>query len=182
MDLNYLMHSCMILKDIPRTGWLQRGIPPSEVESVAEHTYEVVSILAAIGMAAGKGLDTGRMLLMGTIHDWGEAVSGDMPLSLTVRLGREAKMNVDHSIMRELSEKSGMVSLIQIFKDYEKRDSQESILVKIADLLSTMRQAEAYSERGFKVEDIVEGCSGEIAGLIDRIDSDGVRSLIKMLL
>jgi putative hydrolase of HD superfamily len=145
-----LVDTASTLKNIPRTGWLQRGIPSSVAETVAEHSFEVASILAVVTMEARGRLDTEKLLLIGIIHDWGEAVAGDIPMSLTKKLGRKAKSEAERKIMKELAETSGFGAVRTLFEEYEERKSQEAVVVKVADILSTLRQARAYLARGYR--------------------------------
>jgi hypothetical protein len=48
-------------------------------------------------------------------------------------------------------------------------------------VLSTLRQAKAYSDRGYHVEDIVSGCKEELNELLERISSEGLRRIIRKL-
>ena len=114
MDPKLLAEAVTVLKNMPRTGWLQRGVPPSEAETIAEHTFEVVSILTMISTVSGA--DAEKMLVMGIIHDWGESVTGDIPRSLTERLGREAKSRAEKEVVGELSVLSGFKQLREVFE------------------------------------------------------------------
>lgn len=182
MDPNILANNVGILKNIPRTGWLQRGIPLSVAETVAEHSFEVVSILSIIAMEAGDGLDGEKMLIMGTIHDWGEAAVGDVPKSFARILGKGVKSRAERRVMRELSAASGLGNLSVLFEEYEERMTAEAVVVKTADVLSTLRQAKAYSARGYDVKDIIDGCRRELEELVGRIENGKVRAVIKGLL
>lgn len=181
MQPKILTDNAAILKNIPRTGWLQRGIPPAIAETVAEHSFEVASILAVVAMEAKGRLDTERLLLMGIIHDWGEAVAGDIPRSLTRRLGKGAKSEAERKIMGELAEASGFASVRALFEEYEGRGSPEAVVAKVADILSTLRQARAYLARGYKVEDIEEGCVEELAGLMAKVEDRRLRKFLEGL-
>lgn len=181
MDPEILTGNVAILKNIPRTGWLQRGIPPSVAETVAEHSFEVASILAVVAMEGRGRLDTERLLLMGIMHDWGEAVAGDMPKSLTRRLGKKAKSEAETKIMKELSQESGFGAVQEIFEEYEGRRSPEAVVAKVADVLSTLRQARAYLARGYRVEDIEEGCREELASLMEKVEDRRLRAFLRSL-
>lgn len=180
MDPRVLTDNAGILKNIPRTGWLQRGIPPSVAETVAEHSFEVAAILAVVAMEA-EGLDKEKMLLMGILHDWGEAVAGDMPRSLTKRLGKKAKSDAERKIMDELAEASGFAAVTELFEEYEGRGSPEALVAKVADVLSTLRQARAYLARGYRVEDIEAGCVEELAELMGRIKDRRLKAVLESL-
>lgn len=182
MDPKVLTDTVRILKNIPRTGWLQRGIPPSIAETVAEHSFEVASILAVIAMEVGEGMDKERMLVIGIVHDWGEAVAGDIPRSLTRRLGRDTKSRAERKIMSELAVASGFRNLSEIFEEYEERRSKEAVIAKIADLISTWRQACTYADRGYNVEDMVVSCREELEELMGKVKDEKVIKVVKKLL
>ena len=182
MDPKILTDNATVLKNIPRTGWLQRGVPPAVAETVAEHSFEVASILAVIALGSGGSLNREKLLLMGTIHDWGEAVAGDIPRSLTTRLGKGAKSRAEREIIDELSTASGVAKLADLFNEYENRRSDEAVITKIADVLSTLRQAEAYARSGYPVQDILEGCRKELDGLIPGVkDAKAKETIAKMV-
>lgn len=181
MDPRVLTDNVGILKNIPRTGWLQRGIPPSVAETVAEHSFEVASILAVVAMEAEGRLDTEKLLLMGILHDWGEAVAGDIPRSLTKRLGKKAKSKAETKIMGELAEASGFGGVRTLFEEYEGKGSPEAVVAKVADVLSTLRQARAYLARGYGVEDIEAGCVEELAELMERVKDRRLKAVLQSL-
>jgi putative hydrolase of HD superfamily len=69
------------LKALPRTGWLDHGIPPPLAESVADHTFGVALLawLSAVErQAAGVALDPCRVLQLALVHDLSEAETGDI--------------------------------------------------------------------------------------------------------
>ncbi|MBD3362364.1 HD domain-containing protein [Candidatus Dojkabacteria bacterium] len=67
------------LKHIKRTGPnLFAGISSGELESIAEHTFMVSSIVMLFAEEAGE-VDLGNMLQYALVHDWGESIIGDMP-------------------------------------------------------------------------------------------------------
>ncbi len=181
MKPRILTDNVLILKNIPRTGWLQRGIPPSVAETVAEHSFEVASILAVVSLQDWGKLDSEKMLLMGILHDWGEAVAGDMPRSLTKRLGKGAKSEAETKIMGELAEASGFGVISALFKEYEERRTPEAVVVKIADILSTLKQARAYLARGYKVEDIEKGCVEELDELMAKVRDKCLKEFLQSL-
>jgi 5'-deoxynucleotidase len=64
------------LKSAKRTGWLDRGVPKDQTESVADHSFRT-AILA--WLAAGEGLDRDKVLKLAFVHDLAEAITGDIP-------------------------------------------------------------------------------------------------------
>ncbi|MCC6703842.1 MAG: HD domain-containing protein [Thermomicrobiales bacterium] len=64
------------LKSIPRTGWLDRGVPLEAAESIAEHSFQT-ALIAWIAAADDPSLDRDRILKLALIHDLPEAIIGD---------------------------------------------------------------------------------------------------------
>jgi putative hydrolase of HD superfamily len=68
------------LKSVPRTGWLDRGVEPLRVESVADHSFGTALLAWACAVqrrAEGAALDPERVLKLALIHDLAEAETGD---------------------------------------------------------------------------------------------------------
>ena len=68
------------LKSVPRTGWLDRGVEPVRVESVADHSFGVALLAWACALqrrAQGAVIDPERVLKLAIIHDLAEAETGD---------------------------------------------------------------------------------------------------------
>jgi 5'-deoxynucleotidase len=72
------LHRIERLKTSPRTGWLDRGVPPSEAESIADHSFRT-ALLAWMAASAQPGLDRDRILKLALVHDLAEAITGDIP-------------------------------------------------------------------------------------------------------
>jgi putative hydrolase of HD superfamily len=78
--LLHLVRQLQRLKRVPRQGWLDRGVPPLDTESVADHSFGVALLawMAALdARAAGANLDPVRVLELALIHDMPEAEIGD---------------------------------------------------------------------------------------------------------
>lgn len=176
-----LANSVSTLKNIPRTGWLQCGVPLCEAETVAEHTFEVASILAIFSFVMEKKVDKEKMLVMGIIHDLAESEIGDIPRSLADRIGGEVKRKTEMEIIKSLSNSSGLRRLNEVFEEYERRDSQEALLVKAADLLSTIRQATIYSKRGIDVSEIIKSYKDELSRLLRKLDDKNIDAIVDAL-
>src|SRR5690349_5770440 len=66
------------LKRVKRRGWIDRGVPLPEVESVADHTW-ATGLLAWLTALDGTDLDANRVLQLAMIHDLAEVIVGDDP-------------------------------------------------------------------------------------------------------
>ena len=74
MDFLHVMER---LKCNVRHGWTSTG----RRESVAEHSYRLC-VMAFLLRDEFPGLDMEKVLHMCIVHDWGEAVTGDIPTFL----------------------------------------------------------------------------------------------------
>ena len=77
-DLVALFRTLERLKRTPRTGWLDRGVPAPEVESVADHSL-LTALIAWLAALDDPALDADRVLKLAVIHDMAEAIVGDRP-------------------------------------------------------------------------------------------------------
>ncbi len=77
-DLPGLLRIFAELKCVRRTGWVDRGVPPDEVESVADHSL-LTALTAWIAAAGDDTLDRDRVLKLALVHDLAEALIGDAP-------------------------------------------------------------------------------------------------------
>jgi len=181
MGVKIIADAAGILKNIPRMGWLQSGIPSYEAETVAEHTFEVTTMLTIFSYESKEALDKEKMLIMGIIHDLSESVLGDIPRGLTQRIGKESKSRTEKEIIKEMAITSGLAELEKNFNEYERGESIEAVLVKIADRVSTIRQAEMYSKRGYNVKNIEESYKEELKTLVQKVPDTNLKKIVAEL-
>ena len=149
------------LKRIPRTGWLLCNIPLSEVEDVAQHTFDVAAITLILTdelERGGKKLDWERALSMAVVHDWAEASVGDFPYTALKHLGPVGT--------KKLIEKRALGDLLgglpnedrylALWREYSEKGTPEAKLVHAADYLSMLVQAVKYRERGNRSREMDE--------------------------
>jgi putative hydrolase of HD superfamily len=160
------------LKRVPRTGWLDRGVPPDATESVADHSYNTALLAWACALARqadGVALDSNRVLQLALLHDLAEATTGDAPpydaSSLPADGDAEARRAfLDRRHIRaeeararkQAAEDAAMVQLLATLPDAvrerfadlwdELRNgaSAEARFVKQIDRLETFLQSRAY--------------------------------------
>jgi putative hydrolase of HD superfamily len=66
------------LKRTKRAGWIDRGVPSADVESVADHTL-MTALIAWLLALSDVSLNADRVLKLVMIHDMAEAIVGDRP-------------------------------------------------------------------------------------------------------
>jgi 5'-deoxynucleotidase len=155
------------LKQTPRTGWLDRGVPLVAAESVADHSYRV-AIMAWLAAAEAPELDRDRVLKLALIHDLAESITGDLTphdsfelqsMGATARrdllnrrrpedqLRQQAKREAEEQAMAELladlsSAQSAEVA--ELWSELSERSTAEARFVKEVDVLETYLQSREY--------------------------------------
>lgn len=135
------LHTIGRLKDTPRTGWVENGIP--NVESVSDHMYRM-SLLCML--CPDRFLDKDRMIRMALCHDMGESIVGD--ISPAMKVPKEEKYEKEKKAMDYLT---GLVPAMDIghemksyWNEYEAQQTPEAQFVRDMDLLEMIVQAHHY--------------------------------------
>ncbi|UXD21168.1 phosphohydrolase [Ignicoccus pacificus DSM 13166] len=141
--------SCLV-----RTGWMQRGVPPSMGETVAIHSFSASLIAYEMALELkeqGIELDPEKAALIALYHDLPEVIVGDLPKWSTDRA----------NYVKEALEKEAIGALRKWMKGIDLAEeymikSKEAIVAKLAEIISTYYQAERYVKMGMtRVEEIM---------------------------
>lgn len=150
----------MRVKNIARSGWMMRGIPPSDSETVSSHSFEVafLSMLFADRLrSAGVDVDVYKVVKLALLHDLPESVLGDI-----VRAVKESisdSREIEEKALREL----GMDDYLDLFQELAEGKTLESLLIRVCDSLATLLQGLRYLSKGYtSVIDIVESTKHRI--------------------
>ncbi|WP_457614658.1 HD domain-containing protein [Methanopyrus sp.] len=142
------MEAIYRLKRVLRTGWLVRGVPRSSVESVAEHSFGAAVLAWEIcRRLVDRGIDLNpyEAVLMALIHDLPEALTLDLDVEAS-RVFGDAKRKAE----RKAAECVLDGELLDLWREFERRESPEAKAAKLADILDMALQALEYSRIGFK--------------------------------
>jgi putative hydrolase of HD superfamily len=158
------------LKELPRTGWLDRGVPAARAESVAEHSFQT-ALLAWTAASADPSLNRDRLLRLALVHDLAEALIGDwtpydqrdIPDRLADPAGwraflerrhrrlperRAAKRAAEQAATAQLLALLGgnlRVEIAVLLRELEEGQSAEARFLKQAELLETWLQSRVYA-------------------------------------
>ncbi|MBA2597505.1 MAG: HD domain-containing protein [Chloroflexota bacterium] len=160
------------LKFVPRTGWLDRGVNPNRVESVADHSLGVALLAwfsALERQAEGATLDPTHVVMLALLHDLAEAETGDMPPYEPTALpglgdpeGRRTFLEARHvrddasSANKRESEYAAIQRLLadlpaatrstvgELWEELQRGVSPEARFVKQVDRLETFLQSRHY--------------------------------------
>ena len=141
------------LKRLDRTGWVLRGLAPG-AESVAAHSYGVAftaMLLADEVRSRGVEVDVERVLRVALLHDLAEARTGDMPRTMALYYGAEARRAAERAAFDDMVRELGARRAADygvLHEDYEARASLEARLVKAADILDLLAQALVFERAG----------------------------------
>lgn len=163
-----LLDHLLKLKSTHRTGWLDRGVPPSETESVADH----ILMATLIGwLTAEPGLDRDRLIKLLLVHDLAEVITGDPPpydradipvhdeaalrdffsrrhvRSAEDKAAKDAREAEAMAALRELMPDDAGDEIVSLWKEYEAQETPEARFAKDIDRFEAFVQARAYARR-----------------------------------
>jgi len=143
-DINFLLESYN-LKDEPRTGWLFRGV--KDPESVASHVWGVKFL--CLLYAEEEGIDEGKAVKMAVIQDLPEAKTGDLVSekhSERYERSDEEKEELERKAMHDLPPESRFEDIIDLWEEYQERETKTAKFVKDMDVLDMCLQALKYTK------------------------------------
>ncbi|MDB4939567.1 MAG: Nucleotidase YfbR, superfamily [Labilithrix sp.] len=132
------------LADLPRTGFLLRGVRPCE--SIADHSFGVafVTMLFVDAIRAEGGtIDGERALRMALVHDAAEAKTGDVPMPNKTPRMTEALHELEATVVAKVLPPAQL----ELWTDAETGNSLEVRVVKAADKVQMMIKALAYGRQ-----------------------------------
>ncbi|KAL1762728.1 HD domain-containing protein [Schizophyllum commune] len=144
-DLLAFFHVLERLKTQKRTGWIDHKVP--NPESISDHMYRM-AIMAMC--CSDTTLDITKCVLLALVHDIAEAQVGD----ITPRhgLSKEEKAKLEEDAMKNfvhemLHDSPAAQRIINLWKEYEARETPEALFVKDLDRFEMAAQAFSYERR-----------------------------------
>lgn len=133
------------LQDLPRTGWIQRGI--RQPESIAGHVLGTCELVLALGPRVEPALDTERALALALVHDAPEALLGDLPRTAAELLPEGAKRTAEERAARRLlAPLSGLA--LERFEEHARGATREARFVRVCDRLQLGLRLLGYRRAG----------------------------------
>lgn len=173
------------LKRLDRTGWTLRGMP-NGTESVAAHSFGVgvtAMLLADECVARGVKVDAEKVLRISLLHDWAEVRVGDMPRTAIEYFGSEARKHAETAAFHDIVSAYGASQYLDLYHDYEQRESLEARLVKAADVIDLLVQTLALERAGARGLDefweIADNAEFELEGVVREVVAKIFESLLE---
>lgn len=132
-ELMGFLHVMERMKCNTRHGWTSTG----RHESVAEHTFRVC-VMAFLLRGEFPELDMERVLHMCLLHDWGEAVTGDIPSFLKTGADEAREREAVAGLLALLPDRTA--ELAALYREMEARETPEARLYKALDRLEAVIQ------------------------------------------
>ncbi|RSL61557.1 hypothetical protein CEP51_013617 [Fusarium floridanum] len=164
------------LNTLPRTGWLNRGVPAEDCETVGEHTHSVVEI---VGQLSEKrtGINGDRAREIAKCHDYAEAIIGDLTPADGVSSAEKKRREDDaYGEFCRIDPVRGE-EIHQAAVEYRDKTTPEARLVKDVDKYQRLKRAFKYQQRypgldftGFRQDlDLINDpeLKSEAGGIID---------------
>ncbi len=132
------------LCDLPRTGWVLRGV--ASPESLAAHSYGVAMVsmfLCDQLRAGGQEVDGERVLRMALLHDVAEAKTGDVPMPQKTPEMKRALTDLENAIVDQMLP----APYPDTWRALE-RDDLEARIVHAADKVQMMIKLLTYEQQG----------------------------------
>ncbi|HEW63626.1 HD family hydrolase [Fervidicoccus fontis] len=171
------------LKKLARTGWMQRGIPPSITETVASHSFEsatIAGVISNILINHGYNINMEKTISMSLFHDFSECIIGDITLFAKENLsGDEKKKALELQIFSDIFK--GYNKILEIYEEYSIGKTLEAKIVKLSDRLSTCIQAQRFYDNGYEnVKDIIVNTKREVDEILKEFDSEIRKDILNL--
>lgn len=136
-----------LLKTQRRTGWIDRGLPAIQVESIADHMYRMGVILMLLPRNI---VDVDRCVKISLVHDMAESLVGDIPPYADVTKAekhRRERITVEYlaDLIHEYNPQFAN-EMAELWWDYESIRTPEARYVKDIDKFEMIQQAWEYEQ------------------------------------
>ena len=122
------------LKNNTRHSWTSTG----RQESVAEHCWRLV-MMAWLMRDQFEGINMDEVMLLCLVHDWGEAITGDIPSFYKSDQHDRTEEEAVDMLLAELPEKDQAI-LKPLFESFSRLDTPEARLARALDKLEVVLQ------------------------------------------
>lgn len=139
------------LNSLLRTGWVMRHVPAERLESVSDHTLQVVMLSHTFVYELGlTDIDMNKLAPMAFLHDLAEVVVGDISVvHVNTEEDRRRKHEAEmHAIKKILAHLSPEVAAyyFSLWMEFEERKTPTSKFLFQVDKVDAVMKSSNYSE------------------------------------
>lgn len=156
------------LEQVKRAGWVIRNVPAERLESVADHTLQVVMLAATFCHEFDLKFDMSKVLQMSFIHDLGEVIIGDVPeIDKNYASKKEKEKSAVTKLLSPLS-KDVSSFYLSLWTEMDEKQTPIAKFVHQVDKIDAVMKAKIYSEEYDRWDIFDEFYDGEVRkGIFD---------------
>lgn len=134
------------LQDIKRTGWVMRNVPAEKLETVADHTLQVVVLATTLCHEFKLNFDISKLVQMCFIHDLGEIIIGDV--AVIDKNYEEKKQYENEAVTNLLEPLSDETSkwYLSLWNELNDRETELAKFVYQIDKIDAVMRAKKYAQ------------------------------------
>ena len=139
------------MEQVIRKGWLMRSVPAERLESVADHTLQLIMLASIITKELNLSFDMKKLTDMLMVHDLGEIIIGDVS---EVEVDRDIKKAHEREAVRLLLDNLSPPTANYYYGLWVEMDEKTTEISKFAyllDKLDAVIKSQIYEEQ-FNVE------------------------------
>jgi len=137
------------LERLPRTGWIQAGMP--WIETVAAHSHSTALLALALGARIEPALDLDRACTLAVLHDVPEALLSDLPRTLSELLPPGAKQEAERRAAHALLAPIG-ARMEAACREVLDQETREARFVRLCDRLQLGLRLLGYLRAGARAD------------------------------
>lgn len=139
------------LNSLLRTGWVMRHVPAERLESVSDHTLQVVMLAHTFIYELGlTDIDMNKLAPMAFLHDLAEIIVGDISvIHVNTEEDRRRKHEAEmHAIKKILAHLSPEIAdyYFSLWDEFERKETSTSKFLFQVDKVDAVMKSSNYSE------------------------------------
>lgn len=135
------------LEQIIRKGWLMRSVPAKRLESVGDHTLQLMMLASVLTKEFGITIDTNRLMEMLLVHDLGEVVIGDISeVEENHNLKNVKEAEAVKKLLDNLSKESANY-YYGLWNEMENQNTEMAHFAYLLDKIDAVIKADIYEEQ-----------------------------------
>ena len=134
------------IEQVIRKGWLMREVPSPRLESVGDHTLQLIMLASVITKELGIEVDLKKLVEMLLIHDIGETIIGDISdVEKDANIKKLKEKEAVKNILSNLNDTNANY-YYQLWLEMERKETDLSKLAYSLDKIDAVIKAGIYEK------------------------------------